>query len=100
MGIENEKKEIEREIDRARDGVGDRIDELDRRLRSSLDVKSAAAAHAPEIIIGGAVIGFLAGFGFPKALGRAVSIGFPLALMAMRLRKARQNSHGLPYETE
>ncbi len=74
---DHEKQDIERAIDRARDGVGERIDELDRRLRSSLDVKSAAAEHAPEIIAGGAVLGFLAGFGFPKPLRRAGSIGIP-----------------------
>lgn len=89
MGVENEKKEIEREIGRARDGVSDRIDELDRRLRTSLDFKTAAAEHAPQIIAGGAVIGFLAGFGFPKALRRAMSIGIPLALIAMKVKKAR-----------
>ncbi len=89
MGIENEKKDIEREIDRARDGVGDRIDELDRRLRSSLDLKSAAAAHAPAIVAGGAVAGFLVGFGFPKTLRRIVSVSVPIALFAMKLRKGR-----------
>ena len=92
MGVENEKKEIEREIGRARDGVSDRIDELDRRLRTSLDFKSAAAEHAPQLIAGGAVIGFLAGFGFPKALRRAVSIGIPLALIAMKVKKSRDAS--------
>jgi hypothetical protein len=91
---DHEKQDIERAIDRARDGVGERIDELDRRLRSSLDVKSAAAEHAPEIIAGGAVIGFLAGFGFPKPLRRAVSIGIPLALIALKFKKSRVNGDG------
>ena len=95
---DHEKKDIERAIDRARDGVGERIDELDRRLRSSLDVKSAAAEHAPEIIAGGAVLGFLAGFGFPKPLRRAVSIGIPLALIAMKFRKSRANGDGSDYD--
>lgn len=83
----NEKQDIEREIDRARDGLSVRIDELDRRLRSSLDLKTAAANNAPQIIAGGAVIGFLAGFGFPKALRRAIKIGIPLALVAMQVKK-------------
>lgn len=91
---DHEKQDIERAIDRARDGVGERIDELDRRLRSSLDVKSAAAEHAPQIIAGGAVLGFLAGFGFPKPLRRAVSIGIPLALIAMKFKKSRPNGDG------
>ncbi len=92
---DNEKQDIERAIDRARDGVSERIDELDRRLRTSLDMKSAAAEHAPQIIAGGAVIGFLAGFGFPKPLRRALSIGIPLALIAMKFRKSRANGHGI-----
>lgn len=89
MAADSEKKDIEREIDRARDGVSERIDELDRRLRTSLDLKSAAAANAPQIVAGGAVLGFLAGFGFPKGLRRAVGIGIPLALIAMKIRKSR-----------
>jgi len=97
---DNEKQDIERAIDRARDGVGERIDELDRRLRTSLDMKSAAAEHAPQIIAGGAVLGFLAGFGFPKPLRRALSIGIPLALIAMKFRKSRANgdSAGSDYD--
>lgn len=99
MGLDDEKKDIEREIDRARNGVGDRIDELDRRLRTTLDVKSAAAQHAPQIIAGGAVLGFLAGFGFPKPLRRAVSIGIPLALIAMKFKKGRVGGEGVePYD--
>ena len=92
---DNEKQDIERAIDRARDGVGERIDELDRRLRASLDVKSAAAEHAPQIIAGGAVLGFLAGFGFPKPLRRALSIGIPLALIAMKFKKSRVNGDAI-----
>jgi len=92
---DNEKQDIERAIDRARDGVGERIDELDRRLRTSLDMKSAAAEHAPQIIAGGAVLGFLAGFGFPKPLRRAISIAIPLALIAMKFRKSRAAGDGI-----
>jgi hypothetical protein len=94
MGIENEKKDIEREIERAREGVGERIDELDRRLRTQFDMKAMAIEHAPQIIAGGAVIGFLVGFGFPKPLRRAVSIGIPLALIAMKIRSARAGGNG------
>ncbi|HEX9163497.1 MAG TPA: hypothetical protein VF980_17455 [Thermoanaerobaculia bacterium] len=94
MGIDNEKKEIEHTIDRARDGVGERIDELDRRLRTQLDIKTFATEHAPQIIAGGAILGFLAGFGFPKALRRAIIIGAPLAFVAMKLKKAHANGSG------
>ena len=96
---DTEKQDIEREIDRARDGVSEHIDELDRRLRTSLDMKSAAAKNAPGIIAGGAVLGFLAGFGFPRPLRRAVSIGIPLALIAMKFKKSRVGGNGADYET-
>jgi hypothetical protein len=97
----SEKQDIERAIERARDGVSERIDELDQRLRTSFDMKSLATEHAPKIVAGGAVLGFLAGFGFPKPLRRAISIGIPLALIAMKIKKA-YSSDGedvIDYET-
>ena len=66
--VDTEKKAVEHAIERARDGVSERIDELDRRLRTTLDFKSQAAEHAPQLVAGGAVVGFLVGFGFPKAV--------------------------------
>ncbi len=87
MAIEDEKKDVEKAIERARDGVSERIDELDRRLRTKVDFQTMAREHAPELMAGGAVLGFLVGFGFPKPLRRAVSIGIPLALIAMQVRK-------------
>lgn len=89
MGIENEKQDIEREIDRARDDLGERIDELDRRLRTQFDVKAMAIEHVPQIMAGGAVIGFLAAFGFTKPLRRVVSIGLPLVLLALKIKNSR-----------
>ena len=86
---DTEKKTIEHEIERARDGVGKDIDELDRKLRSSMNVQSFAADHVPQLMAGGAVVGFLAGFGFPKMLRRIVSRGVPLALVAMKVKKSR-----------
>ncbi len=87
----DEKRNIEHEIERARDGVGTHIDELDRRLRKQLDVKAAAAEHAPQIIAGGAVVGFLVGFGFPKILKRAIQVGVPLALIVWKVKQSRAN---------
>jgi len=84
-----EKKQIEAEIERARDGVGDRIDELDAQLRRKLDFDAMAREHAPQIVAGGAVIGFLVGFGFPKILKRAIQIGVPLALIAYKVKMSR-----------
>ena len=84
-----EKKQIEAEIERARDGVGDRIDELDAQLRKKLDFQSMAREHAPQIVAGGAVAGFLVGFGFPKLFRRAIQIGVPLALIAYKVKTSR-----------
>jgi ElaB/YqjD/DUF883 family membrane-anchored ribosome-binding protein len=86
MSLQEEKGDIERAIVQARDGVGERIDELDRRLRTTLDVKSFAREHAPQLVAGGAVVGFLVGFGFPKLLRRIVGIGIPLAIVAMKVK--------------
>lgn len=87
--IDNQKVDIERAIERARDGVGDRIDELDQRLRSTLDVKSALSEHAPGIIAGGAAVGFLVGFGFPSIFKKVLKVGVPLALVSLAVMKAR-----------
>lgn len=87
--IEHQKVHIERAIARARDGVSDRIDELDRHLRSSLDVKSAMTEHAPQIIAGGAAVGFLVGFGFPAIFKKVLKVGLPLALVSLAVMKAR-----------
>ena len=87
MSLKEEKSDIEREIVRARDGVGERIDELDRRLRSTLDVKTFAQEHAPQLIAGGAAVGFLVGFVSPKTIRRLIGLGIPLAIVAMKVKK-------------
>jgi hypothetical protein len=88
-----QKVHIERAIERARDGVSERIDELDSKLRTQLDITTIARQHAPELIAGGAVVGFLVGFGLPKLLKRAVQIGIPLALVAYKIKQAREASY-------
>lgn len=100
MATNSEKQDIERSIDRARDGVSERIDELDRRLRASMNIRAVASRHAPQIIAGGAVIGFLAGFGFPKALRRAIGIATPLALAVLKFRRSRKNADDGDFEYE
>jgi hypothetical protein len=88
---DREKQQIETVINKARDGVGDRIDELDRRIRTTFDLEKVASEHAPQIVAGGAVIGFLVGFGFPKPLKRVIALGLPLALIAYKVKQARGN---------
>jgi hypothetical protein len=95
-----QKIQIEREIARARDGVGESIDELDKRLRTTLDVKSQARQHAPKIIAGGAVVGFLVGFGLPNILKKAMKIGVPLALAGFAASKLKDRSNGNGYDGE
>lgn len=92
-----EKKQVEAEIERARDGIGDRIDELDAQLRRKLDFEAVAREHAPQIVAGGAVVGFLVGFGFPKLLKRAIQIGVPLALIAYKVKTSRDGHDGEAY---
>ncbi|MGZ7032584.1 MAG: hypothetical protein ACXVIJ_11485, partial [Thermoanaerobaculia bacterium] len=48
---------------------------------------SFASEHANEIITGGAVVGFLVGFGLPKTLRRIVQIGVPLALIGWKVKQ-------------
>ena len=88
---EHQKEHIELAIERARTGVSARIDELDQRLRTSLDVKSKVSEHAPQIVAGGAAVGFLVGFGFPKAFKKLLKVGIPIALVSLAVMKARAN---------
>ena len=85
----DQKQYIERAIVRARDGVGDRIDELDRALRTNLDPKTIARTYAPHLIAGGAVVGLIVGFGLPKVLRKVVTWGVPLGILAMTIKNAR-----------
>lgn len=87
--MDDEKHQLDQTIVSARDRVGDRIDELDRHIRKQLDVRSIASEHAPQLVIGGAVVGFLIGFGFPKVVKRLLQIGIPVALIAVRVKKRR-----------
>ena len=85
----DQKQYIERAIVRARDGVGDRIDELDRHLRTNLDPKTLARTYAPHLVAGGAVLGIIVGFGLPKVFRKVVTWGVPLGILAMTIKNAR-----------
>jgi len=92
MAETGEKEQIQRAIDRARDGVGDRIDELDRHLRENLDPKEIARNYAPQLMAGGAVAGVILGFGMPKVLRRLVTWGVPVAILAVTIKNAKNGS--------
>ena len=87
----DEKEHIQRAIVRARDGVGDRIDELYQRLRTTLDPRTLARSYAPHLIAGGAIVGVIVGFGLPKVFRRLVTWGVPLAILAVTIKNARES---------
>ena len=92
--MDDEKQQLDQTIVSARDRVGDRIDELDRRLRKQLDFKTIASEHAPQLVAGGAVVGLLIGFGFPKLFKRIIQIGLPVAVLAYSVKKAKASHDG------
>lgn len=87
---DEQKEHIQRAIVRARDGVGDRIDELDRHLRTNLNPKTLARTYAPHLIAGGAVLGIVVGFGFPKVFRKLITWGVPIGIIAMTVKNARE----------
>lgn len=87
---DDQKNQIQTQIVRARDGVGDRIDELDRHLRTNLDPKTIARTYAPHLIAGGAVLGLVVGFGLPKVFRKLVTWGVPIAILAVTIKNARE----------
>lgn len=89
---DDQKEHIQRAIVRARDGVGDRIDELDRHVRTNLDPKTLARSYAPHLIAGGAVLGVIVGFGLPKVFRKLITWGVPIAVIAVTLKNAREHS--------
>lgn len=92
---EEQKTQIQTQIVRARDGVGDRIDELDRHLRTNLDPKTLASTYAPQIIAGGAVLGLVVGFGLPKVFRKLVTWGVPIAILAVTIKNVREGDADL-----
>jgi hypothetical protein len=86
--MEVQREHVERAIARARDGVSDRINELDTRLRNDYNPSKLASDHAPKIIAAGLGLGLLVGFGLPRTLRRLIAIGVPLAIVAMKVRSA------------
>ncbi len=89
---DDQKEHIQRAIARARDGMGDRIDELDRHVRTTMDPKALASNYAPALIGGGAVLGIIVGFGLPKVFRKLVTWGVPIAIVAVTIKNARDQA--------
>lgn len=87
------REHIELAIGRAREGVGDRIDEIEERLRGALDIRQQASTHAPELMLAGLTIGFIIGVGAGRTLVKLVQFGIPIALAA-KLAKAKIDAGG------
>ena len=88
---EHIKVHIERAIERARVGVGEGIDELDRRVRGSMDVRKKAGEYAPQLMVAGAALGFVVGFGMPGLVKRALQFGVPI-LIALKVAQAQSDA--------
>ncbi len=69
--------------------MDDEKQQLDQTIRRQLDLKTIASEHATELVAGGAVVGFLVGFGFPKVIKRVIQIAIPVAMFAVRVKKMR-----------
>ena len=85
------KVHIERAIERARHGVGEGIDEIDRRVRGTMDVKKKAAEYAPQLMVAGAALGFVVGFGMPGLIKRSLQFGIPI-LIALKVAQAQSDA--------
>lgn len=85
------KVHIEQAIERARNGVGECIDELDRRIRGTMDLKSKAGEYAPQLMVAGAALGFVVGFGMPTLIKRTLQFGVPI-LIALKVAQAQSDA--------
>lgn len=85
------KVHIERAIERARHGVGEGIDEIDRRVRGTMDMKKKAAEYAPQLMVAGAALGFVIGFGMPNLIKRSLQFGIPI-LIALKVAQAQSDA--------
>lgn len=74
------RERLERKIQEARDGLSERIDELDAKLRRELDLQKVASEHAVQLMGAGAAIGLVLGVGVPRAILRLLQIGVPIGI--------------------
>lgn len=93
MSEENDhaKVHIERAIERARNGVGEGIDELDRRIRGTMDIRSKAVEYAPQLMVAGAALGIVVGFAIPNLIKRTLQFGVPI-LIALKVAQAQSDA--------
>jgi hypothetical protein len=84
------REQIERSIVEARGELSDKIDQLDRKLRAELDLKKIASEHAIQLVGAGAAVGFVLGFGVPRAILRMLQIGVPIGLAVVIARRVHE----------
>jgi hypothetical protein len=91
------REQIERSITEARDGLSEKIDQLDQKLKDELDFSRLASEHAAQLMGAGAAIGFVLGLGVPRAILRLLQIGVPIGLavaIAKRVQEIREEDGG------
>lgn len=80
MDREHERAHIELAIERARERMGDTIDELDGRLKGATDIGGMVRDHAPQLMAAGGLVGLVLGLGVSKAMIRMIQIGVPIGI--------------------
>jgi hypothetical protein len=89
-GDDTVRVQIERTIEEAREGLSERIDQLDKKLRKELDLNKIASEHAVQLMGAGAAIGFVLGIGVPRAVLRLLQIGIPIGLAIAVAKRAHE----------
>lgn len=89
-GDEAIRQQIERSIDEAREGLSERIDQLDEKLRKDFDLNKIASEHAVQLMGAGAAIGLVLGIGVPRAVLRMMQIGIPIGIAIAVAKKAHE----------
>lgn len=89
MDREHERAHIELAIERARESMGDTIDELDDRMQGAFDFGRIASEHAPQLMAAGGVVGLVLGLGVSKAIIRMIQIGIPVGIALEIVRRSK-----------
>ncbi len=87
---DDEKTKIERSIAMARKSVGERVDQIDRKLRVDLDIRRVAGESAPQLVAAGVAAGIVLGYALPKPLLRILQIAVPVGIAAVVVQRVRE----------